>query len=848
MEMESASAPSKFRFRDHSEPESENSSEPSSDVVSAVTPSNTRHHDPDLQIESITGRGIKHLCDELRELQEAANEDLQKNIFSKYSTFLRILEEVIGMENELVQLENHFISHKKQVKDLIDRIYPKILSIEIALEDNIDFVSSPPNELEVHINECLENLDVLIPENRIDEALQLLESADEQYSQDCSHGDIALYNSLISEKKSMLIQQMTQIAENHRTAGPELQRTLAGLNRLGDSQLAIKLLLKHYHLRIETGTDNLQWAKSSSSEIYIRELARFVFSMISQAARSFAVLCGETSPYASELILWANEETKSFIIGFDKYIKGASAISGGLHSAVKAVKFAVMYCSLLENQKLVLRPYLVKHLSPCMEEILSTHINHFKKVIGIFSASDPWILEKYLVSGVFVGAGSSSLTAEEQHDYCLLTASGRKVLTLLQAIVEDISPLVSLQMGSLVISGITKLFKEYIVILERALTRETSTSEQGSPIIKAETIPQQVSILANLSTLMQFLSIMVKNIFSSSDQIDLQVLENHSIVQQQQELDDFLLFIEEGSNKLRNVFCQQLIQRVLSTYQRHQIFSASNHNDKFDANTIHHPMPSGIFQVLFLELRKIEQLEEENVFEVNWMVGLLRELMESMFIWVSNNKDILATTEENVSSQTDQAKQVLIPSLLFILLDFIVGGHEFILDVEFLVEIGMYGGYFSKDPLLLLTLMKSTFNSAGLDPFKDVDDDDWAIDAATKTIQRLLEIEKTSLHQKKESHEHDNQINQSAHRCDFSEEDDKNSSYNNVVDTVDSEKHEVTKHDLKVAIDAKTDSVGELENIDFEEATDTKNDELSPTSSVGELEQNSEETEPKTDE
>lgn len=44
--------------------------------------------------------------------------------------------------------------------------------------------------------------------------------------------------------------------------------------------------------------------------------------------------------------------------------------------------------------------------------------------------------------------------------------------------------------------------------------------------------------------------------------------------------------------------------------------------------------------------------------------------------------------------------------------------EQFILDVQFLVEIGMYGGYFSSDPLLLLTLMKSTFNSAGLDPFK----------------------------------------------------------------------------------------------------------------------------------
>jgi len=63
-------------------------------------------------------------------------------------------------------------------------------------------------------------------------------------------------------------------------------------------------------------------------------------------------------------------------------------------------------------------------------------------------------------------------------------------------------------------------------------------------------------------------------------------------------------------------------------------------------------------QVLFLELRKIEKLEEENVFEVNWLMELLREVMVCMFIWVSKNKKINATTEEHVSLQTDEAKQV----------------------------------------------------------------------------------------------------------------------------------------------------------------------------------------------
>lgn len=44
--------------------------------------------------------------------------------------------------------------------------------------------------------------------------------------------------------------------------------------------------------------------------------------------------------------------------------------------------------------------------------------------------------------------------------------------------------------------------------------------------------------------------------------------------------------------------------------------------------------------------------------EVNWLKGLLREVMVCKFIWVSKNKEINAITEEHVSLQIDEAKQV----------------------------------------------------------------------------------------------------------------------------------------------------------------------------------------------
>jgi hypothetical protein len=153
--------------------------------------------------------------------------------------------------------------------------------------------------------------------------------------------------------------------------------------------------------------------------------------------------------------------------------------------------------------------------------------------------------------------------------------------------------------------------------------------------------------------------------------------------------------------------------------------------------------------------------------------------------------------------------------------------------------------------------------------YRDADSDDWAIDVATKTIQKLLEIEKTSLHPKEsivtikdELQEHGNQMNQSAYEYNFSEVDDRNS----LEDKVESEEHE-----SEVAIDADaetdsstfspreegsleerdyvdTDSVNmrqlsisyvQLENTDFEKEADAENDELTPAPSLSVTGQNS---------
>lgn len=64
-------------------------------------------------------------------------------------------------------------------------------------------------------------------------------------------------------------------------------------------------------------------------------------------------------------------------------------------------------------------------------------------------------------------------------------------------------------------------------------------------------------------------------------------------------------------------------------------------------------------RVLFLELRKMEKLAEDCVFEVGWLMELLRELIEAIFVWISNNKEIYAIPEEGLTVQhSDTFKKV----------------------------------------------------------------------------------------------------------------------------------------------------------------------------------------------
>lgn len=347
------------------------------------------------------------------------------------------MKEIEVLQSELLGLKNQASLQKRLVKDVSDGIFLRVLSeetIESMLEETLLVQQSSPSILETHTENISEILDTLLSEQRLADALALLEMEGEfvqnLQSGEYSSDQMMCYNSTISEKRAMLADQLTLVAKHPRVSAPELQKALLGLCQLGDNHLANHLMLQYYHSRIASGIYDLQSSKEFPDVLYIQEVAKFVCSMISQAVRSFVALNGETYPYASELTQWATEEIEAFAVCFNKYIQSISDISGRLSTAVDALQIAMSYFSLLETPRIFLQPSLTQYIHPCIEEVLRLHIDHLSKVISIVTSTDTWVLGRYYVSGILTGRSYAII--DQQPEYVFLTNSGRKFVTLFQ--------------------------------------------------------------------------------------------------------------------------------------------------------------------------------------------------------------------------------------------------------------------------------------------------------------------------------------------------------------------------------------------------------------------------------
>ncbi|XP_042397706.1 exocyst complex component EXO84A-like [Zingiber officinale] len=677
------------------------------------------------EVQPMTQKGIRRLCSELLEVKKVSEEDFSQNAYSCYSAFVRILDEVPQVNYDLEELKEHVSNQRNLVQNLFKCLYLDKLSdntIETNKQDeDLDLYSSTKFDFQVY--DTLDALDIFLSEQKVNDALILLEKTTKTLHnmkmEEHIFPSMTSYFNAISDWRTRLAKQFIALAKHPRVTHTELQKALSGLLRLGEGYQANILLLKFYHLRLEHRLQELFSQKESLGHFYPYEVAKAVFSIIFQAAKSSIFLNGETYPCSLELLDWARTELEEFSHIVYAYFISKSEIIVKFHQAVEVVHYAISLCSLLSSQRLFLVHDLMNYLRPCMEDLLDKHLDHYRDVSRILVENETWVLKKFLLSELIEETPSTAENGAEE-EYCLLTCSGRKFVPLIQDIVNDFSSMVTFEMGCSIAQGLAGLINEYIISLEQAIqSKETSLGIFYQGIMETSKLEQQLLLLVNTATIVKLLPIITSGIFgitkpphSHSDQVN----------RSSQELYNLVLSVEEAADRLQSTFCHQFVNAsvpILESNAKYAYQSTAGSKQEI-------MFPSFIFQELFYWLRKLENISR-SIFEgKHGIVKLLIKLMEALPTCLSSNQSLWKITEDSSKIR---------------MYNFLEQVH---MDIYFLLEIAKNGGYLS-DNLLATTMNTLKEIDVTYTSFWDLDgvlpDDSWVQEIASLAIEKLKKLE-----------------------------------------------------------------------------------------------------------
>ncbi|KAJ6764616.1 EXOCYST COMPLEX COMPONENT 8 [Salix koriyanagi] len=148
--------------------------------IESITPQS----EIDSLYQSHTEKGIRKVCCELIDLKDAV-ENLCGNMQTKYLAFLRLSEEVVEMEHELIELRKHISAQRILVQDLMTGVCRELEEYNSANGDigdsqqdlHVDELqSSLPSDTDIRKALFLENIDLLLAEHKVEEAIEALES------------------------------------------------------------------------------------------------------------------------------------------------------------------------------------------------------------------------------------------------------------------------------------------------------------------------------------------------------------------------------------------------------------------------------------------------------------------------------------------------------------------------------------------------------------------------------------------------------------------------------------------------------------------------------------------------
>uniref|UniRef100_A0A0E0EP84 Exocyst component Exo84 C-terminal domain-containing protein n=1 Tax=Oryza meridionalis TaxID=40149 RepID=A0A0E0EP84_9ORYZ len=556
-------------------------------------------------------------------------------------------------------------------------------------------------------------LDELLWENRMEQAVELLVVEQEgQLMQEQESGVLALS---LSARKAMVADRLASVAEHPRTPRPELLRAVAGLCRLGEARRANHLLLGYYRRSVLRGLDELRQKQKQRNKniIIIKELVRTVLSTIVEASRS--VVSSET-----EVRRWAREEMDGLGVAFRELVHMAAA-DGKLSLLLEAARCALSYGPLLLLLDEELAEYLRELLARCTEEALAMYAAHLRQVLRLLPDNDDddegASMHMHMLLGRFLLSGVLRTSTTKHNCWCLLTTSGRKLVTLMQEVVDDVSPLLELELdldlalGSALLHLLADLLRDYMLMQLGA----TAAADDM----------MMVSLLINCTTLLSLFPLIARRIFTTTSSASQQPADFHHATNNNKgelHLHGLIVSIKEAAAQVWTCFCHHFIRdTIMSTTLHHKTHSSSS--IRHGAN-----MPSSAFQVLFLRVRQLNSLYGAILTgKDGTMKKLLQELMEAIILFYLSDEDLHDSWIIRQASHAVPIQDTLL--------------RQIQLDVHFLLQVAQFGGFSSDDfrDNALDSLRKAQAKVVPLSSsLEQQQHEEWAADAARHAMQVLM--------------------------------------------------------------------------------------------------------------
>jgi hypothetical protein len=133
----------------------------------------------------------------------------------------------------------------------------------------------------------------------------------------------------------------------------------------------------------------------------------------------------------------------------------------GFRAITMCVHVSLSLCSVLEKEGLTLSPYLLEHIQLYWEGALEANLKLVEEDICAFAANDDWVLTSP-VNGILMKHTSQMQNTVGLVCQVRLTNSAFKCFSVVQDIVECLTPFTMVYLGGSILNGLVHLFYCYI--------------------------------------------------------------------------------------------------------------------------------------------------------------------------------------------------------------------------------------------------------------------------------------------------------------------------------------------------------------------------------------------------